>query len=70
MPEHVLSNNDQNILLNLKESAKRVAEKAMSMAASKLRGTVDRAYVGVSVDGTWQHKRLHILEWSNNNHIY
>ena len=56
MPEHVLSNNDQNILLNLKESAKRVAEKGMSMAASKLRGTVDRAYVGVSVDGTWQHK--------------
>ena len=36
MPEHVLSNNDQNILLNLKESAKRVAEKGMSMAASKL----------------------------------
>ena len=56
MPEHVLSNNDQNILLNLKESAKRVAEKGMSMAASKLRGTVDRANVGVSVDGTWQHK--------------
>ena len=36
MPEPVLSNNDQNILLNLKESAKRVAEKGMSMAASKL----------------------------------
>ena len=36
MPEPTLSNNYQNILLNLKESAKRV----------------DSANVGVSVDGT------------------
>ena len=40
MPGHMLSNNYQNISLKLKESAKCVAEKSMSMAASKLRGDV------------------------------
>ena len=52
MPEPMLSNNYQNISLKLKESAKRVAEKSMSMAASKLRGAADSADVGVSVDET------------------
>ena len=37
MPEPTLSNNYQNILLNLKESAK----------------CVDSANVGLSVNGTW-----------------
>ena len=40
MPGHMLLNNCQNISLKLKESAKRVAEKSVSMAASKLRGDV------------------------------
>ena len=56
MPEPMLSNNYHNISLKLKESAKRVAEKSMSMAASKLRGAADSADVGVSVDGIWQRK--------------
>ena len=40
----------------MKESAKRVAEKSISMAASKLGGAADNADVGVSVDRTWQRK--------------
>ena len=51
MPESILSNNYQNISLKLKEFAKRVAEKSMSMAASKIRGAADSADVGFSVDG-------------------
>ena len=54
MHEPKLSNNYQKISLKLKESAKRVAEKNMSMAASKLRGAADSADVGISVDGTWE----------------
>ena len=50
----MLSNNYQNISLRLKESAKRVAEESMPVAASKFRGAADIADVGVSVDGTWQ----------------
>ena len=56
MPEPMLSNNYQNISCKLNESTTRVAEKSMSMAASKLRGAADSADVGVSVDGTWQRK--------------
>ena len=57
MPRPVLSNNYQNILLKLKEFAKRVAEKSMlSMAASKLRGAASTPDVGFSVYGTWQGK--------------
>ena len=40
----------------MKEFAKRVAEKSMSMAASKLRGAADSSDVGVSIDGKWQRK--------------
>ena len=40
----------------IKDSAKRVAERSMSNAASKLRGDAIYADVGVSVDGTWQRK--------------
>ena len=40
----------------MKGSTKLVPEKSMSMAAPKLRGAVDSADVGVSVDGTWQRK--------------
>ena len=56
MPESMLPNNYQNILLKLKESAKRVADKSMLMASSKLRGAADSLNVGVSVDGIWQLK--------------
>ena len=52
----MLSNNYKNISLKVKESAKRVAEKSISMAASKLGGAADSADVGVSVDRTWQRK--------------
>ena len=53
MPEPMLSNNYQNISLKLKESAKRVAEKSLSIAASKLSGTAAGADVSVSVDETY-----------------
>ena len=43
-------------MLKLKESAKRVAEKSILMAASRLQGTADSVDVGVSVNGTWQDK--------------
>ena len=56
MPESMLSNNYQNILLKLKQSAKRVADETMLMALSKLRGAADSVNVGVSVDETWQLK--------------
>ena len=58
MPEPMLSNNNQNILLKLKESAERVAEKSMSLAVSKLRGAADSANVSVSVDRTSQRTLL------------
>ena len=53
MPEPMLSNNYQNISLKLKESAKRVGEKSLSMAASKLRGAAAGGDLGVSVDETY-----------------
>ena len=56
MPESMLSNNYQNILLKLKQSAKRVADETMLMVLSKLRGAADSVNVGVSVDETWQLK--------------
>ena len=56
MPESMLSNNYQNILLKLKQSTKRVADETMLMALSKLRGAADSVNVGVSVDETWQLK--------------
>ena len=56
MPEPMLSNNYQIISLKLKEFAKGVTEKSMSMAAAKLRGAADSTDVGVSVDRTWQRK--------------
>ena len=49
----MLSKNYQNISLKLKVSARHVAEKSMSTAASKLHGAADTADVGVSVDGIW-----------------
>ena len=56
MPEPMSSTNYQNIVVKLKDSAKRVAERSMSNAASKLRGDAISADVAVSVDGTWQRK--------------
>ena len=56
MPESMLSNNYQNILLKLKQSTKRVADETMLMALSKLRGAADSVNVDVSVDETWQLK--------------
>ena len=41
---------------SLKECAKRVTEKSVSTAASKLRGATDTVDVGVHVDRTWQRK--------------
>ena len=52
MSEPMFSNNYHNISFKLKESVKRVEEKSMSTAASKLRGLADTANVGVSVDVT------------------
>ena len=41
--DSMLSKNYQNIWLKLKESAKRVTERSMSIAASKLSGAADCA---------------------------
>ena len=56
MPTPMLKNNYQKLTNKLLVSAKNVAEKSMSDAASKLRGSASTAEVGVSVDGTWQRK--------------
>ena len=56
MPDPMLSNNYQNISLNLEGSAKRVAKKIISMAASKIRGAADSPSMSVSVDRSWQRK--------------
>ena len=50
MPQSILSNNYQNISLKLKESAKHFAEKSIPTVASKLRGAVNAADLGVSID--------------------
>ena len=50
MTEPMLSNKYQNISRKLREYAKCIEEKSMSMAASKLRGA------DVTVDGIWQRK--------------
>ena len=52
LPEPMLSNNYQNILLKLKNSAKRVTQKSIPTVSSKLRGAADTTNVDVSVDGT------------------
>ena len=56
MPAPMLPPNYKNISDKLKDSAKQVAERSMSAAASKLRAGAPSADVGVSVDGTWQRK--------------
>ena len=56
MPDPMLSNNYQNISLNLEGSAKRVAKKSISMATSKISGAADSPNMSVSVDRTWQRK--------------
>lgn len=56
MPQSILSNNYQNISLKLKESAKHFAEKSMPTVASKLRGAVIAADLGVSIDEISQRK--------------
>ena len=53
LPELMLSNNYKNNSLKLKETVKRVTEKSMSIAPSKLCGAADSADLAVSVDRTW-----------------
>ena len=53
LPELMLSNNYKNNSLKLKETVKRVTEKSMSIAASKLCEAADSANLAVSVDRTW-----------------
>ena len=42
--------------LSIKVASKQVAEKSMSDAAARFRGTDKITHAGVSVDGTWQRK--------------
>ena len=67
MPEPMLSKHYQKFSLKLKEFAKRVAEKSMSMATSKLRGAADSSTVGVSVDGIRQPKSFKSLNGAITN---
>lgn len=56
MPSPVLKGSFSKMTNKLKEAAKSIAEKSMNDAAAKLRGEVETADIGVSIDGTWQRK--------------
>ena len=58
MPAPMTSDNYDKTSNVLKDSAKVVAEKSMSLAATELRGSEETADVGMSVDGTWQRKEF------------
>ena len=56
MPSPMTKNAYNGLSYSIKVAFKQVAEKSMSDAAAKLRGTEETAYVTVSADGTWQKK--------------
>ena len=52
MPSPMTKNAYNGLSYSIKVAFKQVAEKSMSDAAAKLRGTEETAYVTVSADGT------------------
>ena len=56
MPAPMTKTGYEGLSNSIKVASKEVAEKSMSDAAAKLRGTKETADIGVSVDGTWQRK--------------
>ena len=60
MPEPMNSLSYNHTSNEIKEAAKVIAERSMSDAAKDLRGDNESADVAVSVDGTWQKKRIRV----------
>ena len=63
-PESMTVNNYDKLSKSIKAVTKNVAERSMLDASEELKGEMDTADVAVSVDGSWQLKKRHLLsEW-------